>query len=243
MGRFLEKNKVQLALLQALNNTNVTSKYFSMAQLRRASVLGLVFSMDATETFKIELLQAKDVDGTDAKGIPSTAGQLATKTVTANANVVKATITLDTFLAGGEVTINGVTFTAHANTTTEADREFAIDGSDTEDAAELVGLINDETYGVPGVTASSAAGVITLEADDGYDITITSDPDDATAVKATVAAVAAVDIEVESLDTENGFDHIAAKITTTANATAVAAVVVTGDDYYPVSQVIPHVLA
>lgn len=71
-------------------------------------------------------------------------------------------ITLASVLAGDTVIIGGLTFTAHTDTTTVANREFDISGDDTADAAELATCINDGTYGVPGVTATSALGVVTL---------------------------------------------------------------------------------
>ncbi|HUT86624.1 MAG TPA: hypothetical protein VMX15_00870, partial [Candidatus Heimdallarchaeota archaeon] len=109
--------------------------------------------------------------------------------------------------------------TAHATVTTVANREFSIAGSDTQDGDELVICINDPTYGVPGVKASNAAGVVTLVADPAGDvvITIASAPDDATCVKATVEAQAYVEISTDQLDFENGFTFVAAKVTTTAN--------------------------
>jgi hypothetical protein len=227
MRRFLEQNQVQLGLMQALNNTNVTGRYFDIRKWRRVTAILTVLSMAATKTAKIELVQDKDGDGGDVKAITG-----AEKTVTANTSVVEATVTLSTFLESGTITINGVTFTAHADTTTVANREFAIDGNDTADAAALVTCINDATYGVTGVTASSNAGVVTLVADDGYTITVSSTPDDATCVKATVEAIAEVDISVEDVDTANGFHMVAPKVTTTANATAVSVVLIKGEAYH-----------
>lgn len=64
-------------------------------------------------------------------------------------------IDLRSVTAGQTVTINGVTFAAHATTTTIASREFSIAGTNTQDAAELATCINDPTYGVPGVTATA----------------------------------------------------------------------------------------
>ena len=121
-------------------------------------------------------------------------------------------------VAGGTITINGLVFTAHATTTTPANREFSIAGNDTADAAELVSCINDPTYGVPGVTASSAADVVTLISTDAGEtvITVSSAPDDATCVKATVEAQAFVEIDTRQLDKNNDFSHVAAKITTDA---------------------------
>lgn len=75
-------------------------------------------------------------------------------------------LTLATVLAGDTVTINGLTFTAHAAVTTPALREFDISGIDSADAVELATCINDATYGVPGITATPAGAVITLSVDD-----------------------------------------------------------------------------
>lgn len=85
-----------------------------------------------------------------------------------NLNVAtsQATLSLSTVLAGDTVTINGVTFTAHTDTTTAANREFAISGTDTQDAAALAGLINDATYGVPGVTATPSVADVVIAVDD-----------------------------------------------------------------------------
>ena len=74
------------------------------------------------------------------------------------------TITLASAQANDTVIVNGLTYTAHASTTTVASRQFSIGGDDTADAAALVTCLNDATYGVPGVTATSALGVVTLTA-------------------------------------------------------------------------------
>jgi hypothetical protein len=246
MERILEKNEIQLAGMQAIDNTNVTFKYFSAAQKRRIAAVASILTMAATKTAKLELVQATDADGT---GVTAVTG--AEKTITANAEVIEATVTLATFLVDGTITItthkDGVNtayvFTAHTDTTTVADREFSIAGNDTADAAQLVICINDATYGVVGVTASSAAGVVTIVAHDGYTLTVASDPNDGTCTKATVEAIIAVDIDAESLDSDNDFDYVAAKVTTTATTTAVAVQMILTDQYYDkVSQPTPHTI-
>jgi hypothetical protein len=213
---------------QSLNGA-ATGRYYDMAGFTKAIAILAIGAVAATKTAKVELLQAKDLDGTDAKGIPTTAGQLATATVTANALVTKATITLATFLATGTITINGIVFTAHASTTTVANREFSISGNDTADAAELVTCINDATYGVPGVFATSAAGVVTLISTVAGKtlITISSSPDDGTCTKATVEAQAYVEIDIRQLDKNNDFNHVAVKVTTDS-ATVVGALLLRG---------------
>jgi hypothetical protein len=77
------------------------------------------------------------------------------------------TMTLADVDNGDTVVINGLTFTGHTNTTTPASRQFSIAGTDVQDATEFVSVLNDATYGVPGVTASNVGGTsatITLTA-------------------------------------------------------------------------------
>jgi hypothetical protein len=80
-------------------------------------------------------------------------------------------ITLASVTNNQTIIINGYTFTAKTSTTTIADRFFSIAGDDTADAALLAANINAAGYGVPGITATAATGVITLTGDP--DVTIT----------------------------------------------------------------------
>jgi hypothetical protein len=97
-------------------------------------------------------------------------------------------LTLASVAAGETIVINGVTFTAHASTTTAANREFNIDGTDTQDAGELVSLINDATFGVTGVTATdNSDGTISLDTDDAADGTIAA-PTGTAIANATIVA-------------------------------------------------------
>jgi len=80
-------------------------------------------------------------------------------------------ITLASVTNGTTVVINGITFTAHTNTTTKSTKTFSISGSDTQDADELAACINDPVFGLVGFTATAATGTITL-AYNG-DITVT----------------------------------------------------------------------
>jgi len=116
--------------------------------------------------------------------------------------ITEMTITLATFLVGGTITINSLVFTAHVDTTTVADREFDISGDDTADAVELVTCINDATYGVPGITATSTLGVVKLVSIDPSKtlITVESDPDDATCVKSTIKEVVPEDLQFAVLE-------------------------------------------
>lgn len=211
MERINETQKIDLALVpQTINNTNVTGRYFSMRDYRAALAVMNVGAAAATKTVKLELFEATDADGTGGQLITG-----ATATITANTAVTKATVALATVLAGHTVTINGVTFTAHSSTTTAANREFSIGGTDTADGDELESLINDSDYGVPGVTASNASGTLTLTVDDPGSRTLTITASNATFTIATTEAVAYVEIDHDAIT--DGFTHIAAKVTSTAN--------------------------
>jgi hypothetical protein len=62
------------------------------------------------------------------------------------------TITLATVTAGQTFIAGGLTFTAHATTTTAANREFSISGNDVADAGTLHSVLSDATYGVTDTT-------------------------------------------------------------------------------------------
>lgn len=86
-------------------------------------------------------------------------------------------LVLASVAAGETLTISDGTtsqdYTAHATTTTTANREFSISGSDTADAGELVTCINDATDGHPTISATDlGAGIIRLDVDDPCDGTI-----------------------------------------------------------------------
>ncbi|MBA7666105.1 hypothetical protein ES703_74182 [subsurface metagenome] len=240
MSRALsEAVKADIGLVsQALDNSNATGKYHSMKNTTRLLALLSGGAMLKTKTTKLELLQGIGAAGGSAKGVPTTVGQLATAEITALALSTELTIALATFLVDGIITINGLDFTAHVDTTTVANREFKIDGNDTADGDELCVCINDPTYGVPGVTASNAAGTVTLVATEPGEklITVSSVPDDGTVTKTTTKAQAFVELDISKMDLANSFTHIAAKVTTTATSN-VAVVFQRSQRFTPIQQV------
>jgi hypothetical protein len=142
------------------------------------------------------------VDGVDTQNI-----------IVFTAYISEMKVTLTTVLAGHTITINDLTFTAHAATTTPANREFSIAGAtDTLDADELVTCINDATYGVPGVTAVNNAGVITLTAaTPGKDAITVSTGDSTFAIATTDTSKQAVNMWAYILfigNTSTAFAHI-----------------------------------
>jgi hypothetical protein len=76
------------------------------------------------------------------------------------------TLTLASVLAGETALIYALTFTAHASTTTVANREFSISGNDIADAGTLTTCLNDATYGMLGATATdNGDATITIQMD------------------------------------------------------------------------------
>lgn len=211
-----DNRKIDVAVAPAsLATTYAVGQYFPMDKYRRALFLVNAAAMATGKTVVAQVYQATDADPGSAKVITNAAA-----TITADTKVKKATVTLATLLAGSTVVINGLTFTAHATVTTYANREFSISGNDTADAAELVLCINHATYGVPGVTATSNLGVVTLVATEPGEQYITVVGTASTGVAATVEAEAFVEIDASMLDTTNGFDHVALRLTTTATIVA-----------------------
>lgn len=202
-----EAVKYDVAVAPAsLVTTDATGRYFDMRQHRRAVVVFSAADMAATNTVICQVREAKDAAGTDAADLTG-----ATATITANSRANIVTLTLATVLNTEAVTINGLVFTAHTNTTTKATRTFSISGDDTADAVELGACINDATYGVPGVTATPAAAVVTLTSTVPGNTTITIGSPAATITPATVEAIGYIELQHGDLDP--GFTHVAVKLT------------------------------
>lgn len=213
-AKLSEISKFEIGLVpQTLNNSNATGAYYSMRDFRRALARLNAGATATTKTSKIEFLQAIDASGTGSKPLTPAIES----TVTANTSVVELTIALATVAETEAITINGVTFTAHATVTTAANREFKIDGNDTADAAALAALINNSTYGVAGVTASASSGTITLKSTRPGETLISASSAASTFTIATTKHETLIECSHFDLDHENGFEWIACKVTTTGN--------------------------
>jgi len=219
MERLSEFQKIDVGLVaQAINNNTATGAYFAMAGHVRALAILNSGPLALTKTTTVEILQAQDAAGTGSKGIPTTVGQLATCTVTVNIAVGAATLTADADVTGSSVLLNGITFTGAAATDASAREYKQTTAVDT--AAGLVACINHATMGVPGITATDlTGGVAGLKSTRPGAVTITlSVANPAGLVAATTEAQAFVEVDGDDLDHAGGFDHIAVKVTTTANS-------------------------
>lgn len=231
MNRQSEAVKYDLAVRPAsLATTSATSLYFDMRHHRRAVALFTAGQAAAAATIACQLREAQDAAGTGAQDL---SGALAT--ITANTSATKVTLTLATVLAADAVTINGITFTAHATTTTASSRQFSISGADGADATELASVINNATYGVPGVTASVNSATITLISTIPGDTLISITNAASTITAATMEAVGYVEIEKGSLS--DGYTHVAVKLTTSGTVIA-GATLLRSEPLFPVDQAV-----
>lgn len=105
-------------------------------------------------------------DGTDL-AITGGATRLTGGTVASSEGAqASAVITCASVANADTVTINGVVFTAHTNT--DAANQFAIDGSDTEDAEKLVRAINNSATALAKeVVATNSGAAVTITARKG----------------------------------------------------------------------------
>lgn len=230
-NKMFEGMKIDIALLPtAALNGNATGVYYDMADFRKGIAILQVGAIAASFTSKIEVFQAKNSAALDAKLLTG-----ATATITANTNVTSLTLALATVLNTHTIVINGLTFTAHTDTTAVALRQFAINGAgDTDDADQLVICLMDPVYGVPGVTATNNAGVVTLISTiPGGTVITAAQGVGATITVGTVKGQAFV--EFDALTLESGFTHVATKVTTTS-AQAVSAILLRGGQRKEIAQ-------
>jgi hypothetical protein len=242
-----QRYKFDVGLIgQTINNNNATGPYYDMGGFRKAVAVVLDGANAINKATKVEFLQATAAAGTGAKVVKqgnASAGTESSATATVAALTLTAstecTVTLASAANADTVTINGITYTAHTDTTTAADREFKIDGDDTADATELKNLINDATVGVPGVTATSALGVITLKSTDAGATAITVTTSNVGRIApASTQSVLYCEIDSNDLDIAGGFRWVAVKVTKAGNGIVAATLVREVGDYGPVSQAV-----
>ena len=219
-----EINKVDIAIVPASINNVSTGPYYNLGLRNKALFVWETGAMAAGVTSVAQVMQAQDAAGTGAKPVTNNAA-----TITANTKVAAATLTVDTVVATNKVTVNGLVFEAAANADL-AKRKFAVGAADADCATSLAAAINHATAGVPGVTASANAAVVTLTVDEPGEMTITIT--DATAVRivpATLRAIGYVECDTAFLD--EGFNYVALRITNSA-AALTGAILVRGENRY-----------
>jgi hypothetical protein len=205
-----EQVKFDNAMVPVSLNGVATTRYFGMNGYRKACFVVELGAMAAGVTSALALVEAQNSAGGGSQAIAALAD-----TITANVAVTSATIECNTVIATDAIVINGLTFTGAA-AADAPNRVFAIGASDQACATNLAALINNATYGVPGVTASVADDDITLVSSDPGAVTITVSTTDGTFTIATVSAQGYIEVDASAMDLADGFDHIGLTVTNSA---------------------------
>lgn len=248
-----QRYKVDVGLVgQTINNNNATGAYYKMSGYNKAAAIVIDGASAVNKTTKVEFLQATDAAGTGAKVVKqsnaSTGTESSATSVAAAAKlsaVTECTVALSSAGNGETLTITDTdgtdyVFTGHTNTTTASKREFAVDGTDTQDCTALVGLINHATYGVPGITAvDGGSGTMTLKVSDNGEGTF-SVATSAVAhfVPAITKQVLISEVDVNDLDLAGGFYWLAVKVTKAGNGIVAATLIRENCNYGPVEQAV-----
>ena len=229
-GLLTENIKIDTALVPtAAANGAFTGPYYSMRGWRKALFVANFGLRAAAATTILQAVQATSVAGAGSKPIVGL-----TCTATANSGAESVTLTLNAVQVADAIVINGLTYTAAAAPVL-ASRVFDQSGDDTADAVSLAAAINHATAGVPGITATPNAAVVTLTVTNPGETVITIGAVAATITPATIRGTAYVEVDASMLDIAGGFDCIALTLTNSA-ATPTSAVLIRGRGRYSARQ-------
>jgi hypothetical protein len=213
MNREYEGLKLDMGLVpQSIASSNVTGKYFSMAEFRTALAVLTVGNITAGGSAALQIMEAKTEAAGSAQALTSRVA-----TIAANVKVAKMTITLASGTTDDTITIviNGVSKTYTGKGSADiANGEFDASGDDSADAASLLLCMNHATNGLVGVTCTVNAAVITLVADDGYYIDSVAETGSFTTFLTTEAIAY---VWLDGLDLTALYTWIACKVTTASN--------------------------
>lgn len=201
----------------SLASTSKTGAFYAMAQWARALFVVEVAAVADTKTIVAQVRQATDGDGTDPKDITNAA-----VTITSPTKASEVTVTATTIIDEDLITINGTVFTCEDTTPDAALGQFDSGATDTDAIANLAAVVNSL---LPKVKATASTNVLTLRARAPGEQTITITDAESTMVPAVVKALAYIEVEHRFLDHNNGFDHVAIKLTTDATIVAGATLV------------------
>lgn len=218
-----EQAKVDIALTSAALNGAGTGAYYNMSNYRKALFAVEIGAMSAASTSIMQVMQAQDAAATGAKVVTNNAA-----TITANTGVAAATLTVADVQVGDEVTINGTVFTGAAAAVPANQVYLADDTDNNATAASLAAVINAAGL---GITATSAAAVVTLVSSEPGEVAITITDDAGTITPATLRAIGYVECDASFIDLENGFTHLALRVTNSA-AMQTGAVLIRGNGRY-----------
>jgi len=231
----LEKARYILALpyqALAVPAGGKVGKYLPVAGCAKLVALVNIDTLALAEAVVVTAVEATSRLGAGAANIAT-----CTCTATANTKVEQLKITMNTPTVDDTITINGLIYTAKGAENL-ALRQFDQSGIVGAQATSLAACINHATLGVPGITATPVAAVVTLTVNDptagGYEriTAVCSDP--TKAIPATDLAQALLEIDASALSGAN--THVAIRVAGPVTAHANVVVVQSGLQYAPLVQ-------
>jgi len=243
-----EVNKLDSGITPASINGAQTGLYFPMSLHRKALFVAIFGVMATAATAEIQVLQAVDASGTDSKVVTGAIATVTANTSSASLKLAIVTAAGGIHVAGQTVTItvpvNGVpeafVFTAAAADVPET-REYAVGASGADSAANLLAKINSsyDDIRVPGVigvaSVETTNSIITLKSEEPGETVITAVASAVTTIVSTIEAISYVEIDSSALDVNNGFSHVAVRVTNSA-ATLTGVTLLRGQSRYTPDQ-------
>ncbi len=229
--RISEQSKIDLAIQPSQVTSSATSPYFSLETWDRALFAVNITPVGASaivSTSILTLWQAKDASaGTSATAIASSTAIISLGTKVTEFTITPATISAaDTFSITG-YDINGtaltaLTFTAADGGTagaTASNREFSINdtaagtGIVSNTCTQIAAILNNSTYGVPGLYASASSTNVTCRAVEvGENMFTLTSSSTTNLTMATTKIIGMVEINASSLTLSSDFTHVAVNI-------------------------------
>ena len=244
--RISEDVKIDIAIAPVQATSSLTTPYFSLAKYDRALFVVAISPTDAASivgTSILTLYQAKDASAaTSAVAIASTTAILSTGTKVAEFTLTPASVSAGNTFSITGYDINGdarteLTYTATAAASAGASTGYVFNISETAAGTGIVSnvctnvaaILNDATYGVPGLYASASSTNVTCRAVEVGENMFTLTSNNTTNMTlATTKLMGMVEINAASLTTSSNFTHVAMNIANSVSAWTSAIVIRAG---------------
>ena len=231
MRRLSQDIKVDVAISPVQATSSVTSPYFKLDNYDRALFVWNITPVGASAvvtTSIATIYQAKDASAaTSAAALSSSTAIISLGTKATEFTITPATLSAaDTFSVTG-YDINGdavtaLTFTAADGGTagaTASDREFSINdtaagtGIVSNACTQIAAILNNATYGVPGLYASASSTNVTCRAIEvGENMFTLTSSSTTNLTMATTKAIGMCEVNASSLTLSSDFTHVAINI-------------------------------
>lgn len=245
MRRLSEDIKVDVAISPVQATSSQTSRYFKLDEYDRAMFVVNITPVGASAivtTSTLTIMQAKD--STAATSAVAISGGVAT--VSLGSKATEFTITPQTAITTADTIgitaydINGdakteLTFTAADGGTagaTASDREFSINDTSggtalfSNCATQIAAILNNATYGVPGLYASASSTNVTCRAvEPGENMFSVTSSSTTNISMATTKAIGIAEINASSLTLSSSFTHVAINVNNQISAWTSAVII------------------